>query len=212
MPLTQIMPSISFVVARSVPGNIIGCDNKLPWHLRTDLKNFKSVTSGHVIIMGRNTFDSIGHPLPNRINVVISSRDILGADSVHVVRRREDALLLADQISVKFGLGDIFVIGGGSVYSQFNDLFNKVYLTEVYAKDIRGDSHFDYKFGDEWKLVSKTKFPASETDEYPFAIKIFEKKKPRSRKRISAKFLKSDPELNAWEERQIKQIQAAVRA
>lgn len=68
------LPSISYVVARSVPGYVIGNENRLPWHLKTDLKRFKQITIGHPIIMGRKTHLSIGRPLPGRVNIVLSRK------------------------------------------------------------------------------------------------------------------------------------------
>ncbi len=193
------MPSISFVVARSEPGHVIGCENKLPWRLRTDMRNFKAITTNHVVIMGRKTFDSIGRALPNRINIVISRRQFTDAPDVHVANGREAALHLADFFSIKGQLGDIFVVGGGAVYSEFEELFNKIYLTEVHAKDIEGDAFFEYNFDRRsWKLMNETKYPASEFDEYPFTISVFEKKNKKKRFRPLSKFMKPDEQLNSW--------------
>jgi len=136
------MPSISFVVARSEPGHVIGCDNKLPWHLKTDLKHFKAVTSKHVVIMGRKTFESIGKPLPNRINIVMSGKAQNPSPNLYFVDSKNSALYFADLLSVMYSSQDVFVIGGGAVYEEFKQIFNKVYLTEVYA-DVKGDAFFD---------------------------------------------------------------------
>src|ERR1700744_6415345 len=107
MPPPVRMPSISFVVARSSPAHIIGIDNKLPWHLRTDLQRFKKITLGHVVLMGRSTFESIGRPLPGRTNLILSRRPANdqeiniwspGTDGTSLIwcRSREDAMYLAD--------------------------------------------------------------------------------------------------------------------
>src|SRR5208283_5180300 len=128
------LPSISLIVARSYPGNVIGYQNKLPWHIKSDLKRFKSITSGHVIIMGRSTFDSIGRVLPERTNIVMSAtpRPSIGpsfqADETTQLfwtNRREDALFLADVISIWRKVDDIFVIGGEKMYTLFDDLVNR---------------------------------------------------------------------------------------
>src|SRR6266852_4875040 len=116
------MPSLSFIVARSRPRNVIGCDNKLPWHLKSDLTRFKKITMGHVIIMGRKTFQSIGRVLPGRTNLVLSrhspeveQRTIWSLNETNLLwsKSREEALFLADFISIAREKSDFFVIGGG---------------------------------------------------------------------------------------------------
>src|SRR5882724_3180559 len=122
------MPSISFIVARSSPGNVIGYENKLPWHLKSDLKRFREITTGHVVIMGRATFESIGRPLPNRTNIVLSRNPALTnsgginfdeGTQLTWTNTFEDALLTADIISICRQKSDIFVIGGEAMYKLF---------------------------------------------------------------------------------------------
>src|SRR5664279_4827418 len=134
------LPSISYVVARSSPEDIIGCDNKLPWHLRSDLKRFKEITSNHVIIMGRLTHESIGKPLPNRISIVLTREPTFDQrnsfwnfndTTLLWANNRETALFLADVISIQKQQEEFFVIGGTYMFEIFKDLFNRVYLTEV---------------------------------------------------------------------------------
>jgi dihydrofolate reductase len=200
------MPSISYVVARSEPGHVIGCDNKLPWHLKSDLKNFKAVASNHVVIMGRKTFESIGKPLPNRINIVMSGRAQDPSKNLYFANSRDSALYFADLLSMMYNFQDVFVIGGGAVYEEFKQVFNKVYLTEVYA-NVEGDAHFDYDFSSkEWQLVEEKKFDQSDRDQFDFAIKIFKKKEARARKRRLSSFLKPDETLKVWEAMQLEKI------
>src|SRR5277367_244237 len=134
------LPSISFIVARSYPGNVIGYKNRLPWHLKSDLRRFRQITTGHAIILGRATFDSIGRVLPNRTNVVLSKNprhanvEGLAIDeetNLYWTSTREDALHYADLVSIIRGKHDIFIIGGQTMYTLFHDLVNKVYLTQV---------------------------------------------------------------------------------
>jgi dihydrofolate reductase len=203
------MPSISYVVARSEPGHVIGCDNQLPWRLKTDLKHFKTVTSNHVVIMGRKTFESIGKPLPNRFNIVMSGRAQDSSKNLFFANSKQSALYFADLLSVMHNFQDVFVIGGGAVYDEFREVFNKVYLTEVYA-DIKGDAHFDYDFGSrDWQLIEEKQFLQSEADQFPFAIKTFKKRGTRSRKRGLSSFLKPDESLKAWEAEQLEKIGVA---
>jgi dihydrofolate reductase len=201
------MPSISYIVARSVPDHIIGCDNKLPWHLRTDMKNFKMVTTNSVVIMGRKTFDSIGRPLPNRINIVVSSTAAASVGDAHFVQSKESALYLADYFSILADISDVFVIGGGTIYQAFQRQFNKVYLTEVHAKGLRGDSYFDYRFSrDRWRLLDRREYPSSEVDEFPFTISTYIRRNKRNRARALSEFLKPAEHLHGWELKRFEQV------
>jgi dihydrofolate reductase len=182
------MPSISFVVARSSPSHIIGIDNKLPWHLRTDLQRFKKITFGHVVIMGRSTFDSIGRPLPGRINIILSRRpandqetSVWDAPDTSLIwsRGREDAMYLADILTLAADKKEFFVIGGEQMYQLFSKLGNRVHLTEVFAPLTRqaGDAHFDREFDRrKWKVLFEEEVPAGPNDEYPSRYTIYDRK------------------------------------
>jgi dihydrofolate reductase len=207
MPTRVEMPSLSFVVARSSPGNIIGCDNKLPWHLRADLVRFKAITMGHVIIMGRKTHESIGRVLPGRITIVLSRRpDTERENTIWGLREtsllwagdRENALFLADFLSISKDKKDFFVIGGAEVFLMFSELFNKIYLTEVLA-DVPGDALFDLEFKyPYWKKVSEEMFPKSDSDEYPSRFSIFEKRDKTTRFRRVPEFLTDATARREW--------------
>ncbi|UDL93623.1 dihydrofolate reductase [Lichenihabitans sp. PAMC28606] len=174
MPKLQ-MPSVSFIVARSRESHVIGCENQLPWKLRSDLRRFRQITTGHPVIMGRKTFESIGHKLPNRLNIILSrntspesdlSASSIDREGISFVSKPEDALLLADRYSLFHGSSDIFIIGGETIYYLFLRLVNTIYLTEVDA-DIRGDAHFSELFPSvEWKKVHAEKVKKDENDEY----------------------------------------------
>ncbi|HEY0331921.1 MAG TPA: dihydrofolate reductase [Rhodopseudomonas sp.] len=182
------MPSISFVVARSWPSHIIGCDNKLPWHLRSDLQRFRKITLGHVVLMGRNTFDSIGRPLPGRVNIILSKRpandqesNIWNRSDTSLIwsRSREDAMYLADILSLAAGLKEFFVIGGEQMYELFAELGNRIHLTEVFTQLPReaGDSHFDQEFdGRKWRATQEEEIPAGPNDEYPSRYTIYDRR------------------------------------
>ena len=181
------LPSISYVVARSSPDNVIGRDNKLPWHLRSDLKRFKEITSNHVIIMGRLTHDSIGKLLPNRISIVLTREPAfdqrnafwnLNDTALIWANNRETALFFADIISIQMQQAEFFVIGGTYMFDMFNDLFNRVYLTEVLTSGIKGaDAFFDYKFDlRKWKTILKEEIPASPHDDFPTCYSVLERK------------------------------------
>lgn len=134
--------TISIIVAVA-KNNVIGKDNKLPWHLPEDLKHFKELTSGHTVIMGRKTFESIGRPLPNRKNIVISRNENFKANDMEVVHSIEQALDLTKNED------EVFIIGGAEIYKQALLLVNKIYLTRI-NKDYEGDAYFP-ELGPEWK-------------------------------------------------------------
>ena len=105
----------------------IGKDGKLPWHYPADLKFFKRTTTGHAIVMGWNTWKSIGKPLPNRLNVVLTRRGTIDEhEDVRLVRSKDDVLDLAAVLDT-----DLFVIGGAGTYETFADAIEKWYVTEV---------------------------------------------------------------------------------
>jgi dihydrofolate reductase len=118
----------------------LGKDNDLIWHLPSDLKRFGEITKGHPVIMGRKTFQSIGHPLPNRTNIVISRQEKI--PGVMVVHSLEEAIKKAKSSP---GSKEIFIIGGGSVYAQAINRADRLYLTIVDAASSAADTFFpDY--------------------------------------------------------------------
>jgi dihydrofolate reductase len=208
------MPSISFIVARSFPGGVIGDNNKLPWRLKSDIKRFRQITTGHVVIMGRLTFESIGRPLPNRTNIVLSrdssrtNRGGINLDEgtqLYWTDTLEDALLVADIISICRRQDDIFVIGGETMYELFRDLVNKVYLTEVFA-DLRGDSYFKTRFPrKQWRLISEEDFTKNEDgDEFGYRFSVLERKERRNRYEFVSRFFTDKVEKDAWLNKQVK--------
>lgn len=136
------------IIAAVSKNNVIGRDGKLPWHISEDLKRFKRLTSGHVIIMGRKTFESIGRPLPNRTNIIITRDKNFTPEEVVVTHSVEEALDIGRE---KEERGEVFIIGGGQIYTQSMRYADKLYLTVV-EEEIEGDTYFpDYS---EFKKVS----------------------------------------------------------
>ena len=136
---------IALIVAVARNG-VIGADNKLPWHLPGDLKHFKAVTLGKPVVMGRKTFESIGRPLPGRLNIVVTrDHDYLAtnpvANGVTLVHSLEAALQLADVAAQSAGVAEIAVIGGADIYRQALPLATTVYLTRV-ELEVSGDACF----------------------------------------------------------------------
>ena len=192
-----VMPSISFIVARSHPGNVIGCDNTLPWHLKSDLKRFRKITTGHAVIIGKNTFDSIGHPLPNRNNIILSRDATLANDKnlyfhgekeLFWAESRDTALFLADIFSIVAEKEDLFVIGGSQIYKLFYNQVNKVYLTEVFA-DVEGDSYFTLNFNkSKWKLEYEELSEKTPEDEFDTRFRVYQRRKRYKRYNYVSEF------------------------
>lgn len=182
------LPSISYVVARSLPGYVIGNENRLPWRLHSDLKRFREITIGHPIIMGRKTHLSIGKPLPGRTNIVLSRRadqnlenDFWQKAETAVVwaGNLASALYFADVIAIAREKKDIFVIGGAEMYGIFNKLFNKIYLTEVLTgKELPGDARFQFRPDKrQWETFKDQNIPAGPQDQYPSRFRVLERKR-----------------------------------
>lgn len=153
---------LSLIVAVAQNG-IIGRDNQLIWHLPNDLKQFKRLTTGHPIIMGRKTFDSIGKPLPNRTSIVITRNKEWQHEGVVVVHSVEEAIAAAQQTQTD----EAFVIGGAEIYRKMLPLADKLYLTEVKA-DFEGDAYFEAISNNEWKEVSRVAHSVDEKHSIPF--------------------------------------------
>lgn len=153
--------AISLIVA-AAENNAIGKDNALLWHLSADLKRFKALTSGHPVIMGRKTFESIGKPLPNRRNIVIS-RSLSALDGCEVVASVEEALALVN------GGEEAFIIGGGSVYRALWQKAARLYLTAVKTR-LEGDTFIPEIRPEEWKEISREDFSADEKNEFGYSF------------------------------------------
>ncbi|MBY5363631.1 dihydrofolate reductase [Rhizobium leguminosarum] len=212
------MPSATSIVARSYPDNVIGIENRLPWHLRTDLQIFKKRTSGHAIIMGRKTFESLGNrPLPNRTNIVLSRSEILSnSPFVKWARDVETALLFADVSSIISGKLEFFVIGGEQIYTIFERYINQVFLTEVFCGPINGDAKFETDFEkdavgskSEWKHGFEDDYPKSEHDQYPFRITRYERRKPEHRFKSKEEFMGREPDFDKYFELYEKKVVAS---
>ncbi len=157
---------ITIIVAVAENG-AIGKDNRLLWRLSDDLKQFKTLTSGHAVIMGRKTFESIGKPLPNRTNIVITRQGKVSDDeSVLTANSIEKAIELAKEAK---GDEEIFIIGGGNIYEQSIGITDKIILTEVKV-NIDGDTFFPKLNEDEWKEVSRKSYQKNEKNDHDFDI------------------------------------------
>lgn len=152
---------ISLVVAVST-NNAIGKNNQLLWHLPADLKHFKTLTTGHTVFMGRKTYDSIGKPLPNRRNIVISKslKEVAGCE---VAPSLEEALLLPDKNE------EVMVIGGAEIYSLALPKANRIYLTQVYH-EFEADTFFPEIDPNQWQESDRKEFLPDEKNLIPYAF------------------------------------------
>lgn len=145
------------LIAAIAENNCIGNNNKLPWYLPEDLKYFKAITSGKAIIMGRNTYDSLGKPLPNRTNIVITrNKDFSAAEGVRVVHSLDEAIKVAEAVAHIQGQDEVLVIGGAQIYTEALNRANRLYLTEV-CKTVSGDAFFPDWEKSDWQEMAREK-------------------------------------------------------
>lgn len=161
---------ISFIVAKS-ENNVIGVNNTLPWHLKDDLQNFKKITTGHHILMGRKTYESIGKPLPNRVSLVISSEPRPVENSVFWFT----SIFRAIKHAERSGETELFIIGGEKIFKYALSLVDRIYLTEVKGK-VEGDVYFPALSLKNWKLISETAFQKNAQNDHDFTVKILDRK------------------------------------
>ena len=140
------------LVAAIASNNVIGKENSLPWNIPEDLKRFKQMTSGHTILMGRKTFDSIGRPLPNRQNIVMTKDKNFEQEGIKVINDFDEALEL-----IKESNEDIFVIGGSKIYVLFEPVANSLAITRILI-DFEGDAFFPDINWDLWQIEKEENF------------------------------------------------------
>ena len=159
---------ISIIVAVAQNGTI-GDKNSLLWHISEDLKFFKRTTSGHPVIMGRKTYDSLGRPLPNRTNVVIS-RTAEHIEGCTIARSLEEAIALFPQEE------EIFIIGGAQIYALALEIADRLYITRV-EHPYQGDTSFPEWDSSQWQLTGREAFECGEKYPHPFAFERYERVK-----------------------------------
>lgn len=144
---------VSIIVAMAENG-IIGRDGDMPWHIPADLKHFRDVTSGKPVIMGRRTFQSIGRPLPNRTNIVVTRDKDFNAEGTVIAHGLHDALRIAERQAGLDDVDEIMVIGGGQIYAECLDRANRVYLTRIHVTT-DGDTWFPALDPAHWRESSR---------------------------------------------------------
>ena len=157
---------------------VIGRANTLPWRLPADLAHFKALTTGHPVLMGRRTFESLGRPLPHRTNIVISSTPGYAPSGCLVARNLEQALQLGRQHCPPSD-ATLFVIGGENLYTQTLPLADRLYITLVDA-DIDGDAWFPEFDWREWREVERRSQPADDKNPYGYTFVTLDRKESHS--------------------------------
>jgi dihydrofolate reductase len=155
---------IKIIVAIS-KNRVIGSDNSLIWSLPSDLKRFKELTTGHTVVMGRKTYESIGKPLPNRRNVIITRDENYRVDDCEIVNSIEEALLLCKN--------DCFIIGGGEIYKQTLPLAEKIYMT-IIDEEFEGDTLFP-DLNRSWYISSKEDHTSDDKNKYNYSYIFYER-------------------------------------
>lgn len=159
------------IIAAVAKNNVIGYKNKLPWKIPTDLKHFKEITKGHSVLIGQKTFESIGKPLPDRINIILTDKKNYKQKGCLIAHSIEEAIAIAK----KTGEKELMIAGGASIYKQFISLADKIYLTKVLHK-FEGDTFFPKIFSKEWKIVSKKFLKKGQENTYPLEFLELERK------------------------------------
>lgn len=159
------------IIAALAKNNALGKDNDLIWHLPADLKRFKEITSGHHIIMGRNTFESIGKPLPNRTSIIITRNEQYDKEGCLVANSIEEAIELAKDDS------NIFIIGGAQIYAQVleKDLVEQLDITLVH-EDFEADVFFPNIHEDVWEEISREDHYADNKNNYNYSFIRYKKR------------------------------------
>lgn len=157
------------VIAAVAENNALGKENQLLWHLPDDFKRFKTLTSGHYIIMGRKTFESFPKPLPNRTHVIISRQANYQPEGCIVVNSLEQAIEACPKTE------EVFIIGGGEIYRQSIAVADKLDLTKVHAT-FEADTHFPEIDLSQWQLVFEEYHPKDERHDFAFTFQTYSRK------------------------------------
>ena len=168
------MSKVSIIAA--IADNLaIGKNNKLPWHLPADLKHFKQLTTGHAVVMGKRTFESLPNgPLQNRKNIVLTSIPEGDFDKYYEATSIKDALDLCEHED------EVFIIGGASIFSQAIKMVDNMYITWVHA-NFEADTFFPKINLKVWKEISREEFNADEQNPYPYTFCQYERIAPKEK-------------------------------
>src|SRR5699024_11154585 len=159
------------LIAAMGSNRVIGADNDMPWSLPRDLAHFKKVTTGHTLVMGRKTFESIGRPLPNRRNVILTRQTNLQLpEEVEIISNLDTVFEWTRENPEE----EIFIVGGGELYKQALAYANRLYITRI-NEDFEGDTFFPTFNKDEWKIVEKTQGITDQNNPYDYTFLTYER-------------------------------------
>lgn len=159
------------LIAAVAENNVIGKDNQLIWKLSSDLKRFKNLTSGHYILMGRKTFESLGKPLPNRTHMIITRNpDFQAPEGHYSFLNLEEAFIFCNKLDIE----KLFIIGGGEIYKQALPFCDQLEITEVKSSP-EGDVFFPSLDPKIWKETERQDFEADERNEFDYSFVTYEK-------------------------------------
>ena len=161
------------LIAALGENRVIGVDNSMPWHLPGDFKYFKATTLGKPIIMGRKTWDSLGRPLPGRLNIVVSRQTDLKLEGAQVFASLDAAVERAEAWALEQGVDELMLIGGAQLYAQGLEQADRLYLTRV-ALSPDGDAWFPEFDRSQWKLVSNVE-NAAQGDKPAYSFEVWER-------------------------------------
>jgi dihydrofolate reductase len=162
------------IIAAVAENNAIGKDNKLLWHLKEDLQRFKKLTSGHIIIVGENTYNSLPiKPLPNRTNIVITDNEDFKPTGCYVAHSIKEAIFEANKWQeIDFLPNEIFIIGGAMIYEEFMKYAHMLYITKIH-KEFEADRFFP-KIDEQWTLISED-LHHSDEENFDYTFQIYKK-------------------------------------
>lgn len=167
------MVKIALIVAAAENG-VIGRDNKMPWHISSDLKYFKATTLHKPVIMGRKTFKSIGKPLPERTNIVLTRDTNFAEEGVIPAHTLEMALDLATSMAQASRASEVMIIGGAEIYKLALPQADRLYLTRIHA-EIKGDASFPEIDPDDWLEYSNDRHEAGEKDSHDYSLIVLDR-------------------------------------
>lgn len=162
------------IIVAMANNRTIGKENRLPWHLSEDLKYFKQTTLGKPILMGRKTYESIGKPLPGRLNIVLTRDVKWQAEGVVVATSLEEAFSLAEAQAKTDAQREFMVIGGDQLYASCLPMMDRLYITKVHA-NVEGDAWFPEVNWNQWKEVSKVDFKAEGANPYDYSFVVYDR-------------------------------------
>lgn len=169
------MITVSAIVAVAENG-VIGKNNGMPWHIKSEFQYFKKTTMGHPVISGRKSFEALGkEPLPGRANIIVTRDKDYSASGVTVVHTVEEAITLAKDIAEKDGVKEIFICGGAEIYRQSLHLTDKLYYTEIHLKPA-GDIFFPAFDKNEWVETKREFHKALAGEDADYTITVLERK------------------------------------